>query len=31
VTPLYFAHIDDLTVSQSLCGIQDPDGPLTVH
>jgi hypothetical protein len=25
VTPLYFAHLDDLTVSHSLCGIQNSD------
>jgi hypothetical protein len=31
VTPLYFAHLDDLTMSHSLCGIQDPDWLLAVH
>jgi hypothetical protein len=30
VTPLYFAHVDDLTASHSLCGIQNSDWPLTV-
>jgi hypothetical protein len=27
VTPLYFTHLDDLTVSHSLCCIQNSDGP----
>jgi hypothetical protein len=31
VTPLYFTHLDDLTVSHSLCGIQNLDRPLTVY
>jgi hypothetical protein len=30
VTPLNFAHLDDLTVSHSLCGIQNLDWPLIV-
>jgi hypothetical protein len=30
VTPLYFTHLDDLTVSHSLCGMQNLDRPLTV-
>jgi hypothetical protein len=30
VTPLYFAHLDDLTVSHSLCGIQNSDQALIV-
>jgi hypothetical protein len=31
VTPQYFAHLDDLTMSHLLCGIQDPDGHLAIH
>jgi hypothetical protein len=31
VTPLYFAHLDDLTVSHSLGGIQNSDWPLIVR
>jgi hypothetical protein len=30
VTPLHFAHLDDLTASHSLCGIQNSNGPLAV-
>jgi hypothetical protein len=30
VTPLDFAHLDDLTASHSLCGIQNLDWPLVV-
>jgi hypothetical protein len=30
VTPLHFAHFDDLTVSHSLYGIQNFDWPLAV-
>jgi hypothetical protein len=30
VTPLYFAHLDDLTMSHSLCAIQNSDWPLAV-
>jgi hypothetical protein len=30
VTPLDFAHLDGLTVSHSLCGIQNLDWPLVV-
>jgi hypothetical protein len=30
VTPLDFAHLDDLIVSHSLCGIQNLDWPLVV-
>jgi hypothetical protein len=30
VTPLYFAHLDYLTASHTLCGIQDPDWTFVV-
>jgi hypothetical protein len=30
VTPLYFAHLDDLTASDSLCCIQNSDWPFVV-
>jgi hypothetical protein len=30
MTPVHFAHLDGLTASHSLCGIKDPDWPLTV-